>query len=476
MYRFLPIPPATRRVIAAIVAAGGRPLIVGGAVRDTLMNLPATDFDIEVYGLAPDALEAALRAVGAVQLTGQVFGVFKVTPPGGATLDVSLPRRESKIGAHHRDFRVEPDPAMTPQEAARRRDFTTNSAAWDPQTAEILDYYGAVADIASGTLRMVDERAFAEDPLRVLRGVRFAARFGWRIEERTALLCRSIAGEYPTLSIERVWIEWEQWARGNQPSAGLRALAATGWVRHYPPLAALIGLPQDPAWHPEGDVWIHTGYVCDAMAATCFAEQVTADERRTLMFAALCHDLGKAATTVVNEAGRYVSPGHAEAGRALAAQFLAAIGAPIDLRERVPPLVAEHMALLDGPLTDRAIRRLARRLDPARIVDLRRLIEADRQGRPPLPAQPLPQDIEARAAALGCEDGPQPDILLGRDLIGLGLTPGKRFGAVLRAAAEAQTEGEFTDHDGGMRWLAVFLRDAQPEPDSGSASPSEKTP
>ena len=216
------------------------------------------------------------HAVGAVQLTGKVFGVFKVTPPGGATLDVSLPRRESKIGAHHRDFHVEPDPAMTPQEAARRRDFTTNSAAWDPQTAEILDFYGAMADIDAGILRMVDERAFVEDPLRVLRGVRFAARFGWRIEERTALLCRQIAGEYPTLSIERVWIEWEQWARGNQPSAGLRALVATDWVRHYPELAALIDLPQDPAWHPEGDVWTHTGYVCDAMAATCMAEGVTA--------------------------------------------------------------------------------------------------------------------------------------------------------------------------------------------------------
>jgi tRNA nucleotidyltransferase (CCA-adding enzyme) len=459
MYRFLPIPPATRRIIAAIVAAGGRPLVVGGAVRDWLMNLAATDFDIEVYGLAPDTLEAALGTVGAVQLTGKLFGVFKVTPPGGTTLDVSLPRRESKIGAHHRDFRVEPDPAMTPKEAARRRDFTTNSAAWDPQTAEILDFYGAETDIRAGLLRMVDERAFAEDPLRVLRGVRFAARFGWRIEEHTALLCRSIAGEYPTLSIERVWIVGDLWARANQPRAGLRALAATGWVRHYQALAALIDLPQDPTWHPEGDVWAHTGYVCDAMAATCLAERVTTDERLTLMFAALCHDLGKATTTVVNEAARYVSPGHAEAGRASAAEFLAAIGAPIDLRERVPPLVAEHMALLDGPLTDRAIRRLARRLNPARIIDLRRLIEADRQGRPPLPPQPLPQEIEARAAALGCDDGPQPDILLGRDLIGLGLTPGKRFGAILRAAAEAQAEGEFTDHVGGIAWLAAFLHD-----------------
>ncbi|MGI8856758.1 MAG: CCA tRNA nucleotidyltransferase [Thermomicrobiales bacterium] len=459
MYRFLPIPPVTRRVIAAIVAAGGRPLVVGGAVRDTLMNLPATDFDIEVYSLAPDALEAALRAVGTVQLIGQVFGVFKVTPPGGTTLDVSLPRRENKIGAHHRDFRVEPDPAMTPQEAARRRDFTANSAAWDPQTAEILDFYGAKADITAGVLRMVDERAFAEDPLRVLRGVRFAARFGWQIEERTALLCRQIADEYPALSIERVWTEWEQWARGNQPGAGLRALAVTGWIRHYPELAALIDLPQDPTWHPEGDVLVHTGYVCDAMAALCVAEQATTHERLALMFAALCHDLGKATTTVVNETGRLVSPGHAESGTALAERFLTRIGAPVSLHERVPPLVAEHMALLNGPLTDRAIRRLARRLGPARIIDLRRLIEADRQGRPPLPSQPLPQDVEARAAELGCNSGPQPDILLGRDLIGLGLTPGKRFGEILRAAAEAQAEGDFTDHAGGMAWLAAFLND-----------------
>lgn len=460
MYRYLPIPPATWRVIAAIVAAGGRPLVVGGAVRDTLMNLPATDFDIEAYGLAPDALEAALGRVGTVHLTGKAFGVFKVTPPGGRTLDVSLPRRESKIGAHHRDFRVMPDPAMTPKEAARRRDFTANSAAWDPQTAEILDFYGAAADIAAGTLRMVDERAFAEDPLRVLRGVRFAARFGWRIEERTALLCRRIADEYPTLSIERVWIEWEQWARGNRPRAGLRALAATDWVRHYPELAALRDLPQDPARHPEGSVWAHTGYACDAMAAICVAEQVTAHERLVLMFAALCHDLGKGTTTVADEGGRSASADHAEAGRALADEFLARIGAPASLRAQAPLLVAEHTALREGPLTDRSIRRLARRLSPARIVDLRRLIEADRRARPPLPPPPLPQDLEARARALGCDTAPQPDILQGRDLIEVGLTPGKRFGAILRAASDAQADGVFTDHAGAMAWLAAFI-DAQ---------------
>lgn len=457
MYRFLPIPPATRRVIAAIVAAGGRPLVVGGAVRDTLMNLPATDFDIEVYGLAADALEVALHAVSAVHLTGKAFGVFKVTPPGGMTLDVSLPRRENKIGRHHRDFRVKPDPTMTPEEAARRRDYTVNTVAWDPQTAEILDFHGAAGDIATGTLRMTDARAFAEDPLRVLRGVRFAARFDWRIEGQTALLCQHIADQYGTISIERVWAEWEHWARGNHPSAGLRALRATDWARQYPELAALIDLPQDPEWHPEGTAWTHTGYVCDAMAAICVAEQVIGEERLILMFAALCHDLGKATTTVVNEAGRYVSPGHAEVGRGLAERFLTRIGAPGYLHEQVPPLVAEHMALLDGPLTDRAIRRLARRLDSARIVDLQRLIEADRQGRPPLPYHPLAQDVDARARELGCDTGPQPDILLGRDLIALGLTPGKRFGEILRAAADAQAEGLFTDHASGMSWLAAFL-------------------
>ena len=457
MYRYLPIPPATWRAIETIVAAGGRPLIVGGAVRDTLMNLPAKDFDIEVYGLAMDALEAALQTVGVVRLTGKAFGVFKVTLPNGATLDISVPRRENKIGKHHRDFRVEPDPTMTPQEAARRRDYTANSVAWDPQTAEILDFYGASADIAAGILRMTDARAFAEDPLRVLRGMRFAARFGWRIEAQTAALCARIADEYPTLSIERVWGEWEHWARGAQPWAGLRALQDTAWIRHYPELAGLVGLPQDPEWHPEGPAWEHTEYVCDAMAAICAAEGVTHEERLTLMFAALCHDLGKVGTTVRNEAGRCVSPGHAEAGRDLAAQFLSRIGAPHDLIRQVPPLVAEHMAMVGGPLSDRAIRRLARRLEPARIVDLRRLIEADRRGRPPLPSRPLPQELESRARELGCDETPQPPILQGRDLIALGMPPGQEFGAILRAAAEAQADGIFADHAGGMDWLRAFV-------------------
>src|SRR5258708_11411845 len=193
----------------------------------------------------------------------------------------------------------------------------------------------------------------------------FAARFGWQIEERTAALCAEIADEYPTLSIERVWAEWEHWARGAQPRAGLHALRVTTWLRHYPELAALVALQQDPEWHPEGTVWEHTGYVCDAMAAICAAESVTAEERSVLMFAALCHDLGKVTTTIVNEVRRYVSPGHAEAGAELARQFLARIDAPLSVIEQLPPLVVEHMAMIAGPLIDRPIPRPAPPPPPA---------------------------------------------------------------------------------------------------------------
>src|SRR5437868_2163715 len=156
-------------ILAAITAAGGSPLIVGGAVRDQLMGHEPKDIDVEVYGLDVERLAEILAGFGRVDAVGRSFGILKLRLPDGRELDVSLPRRESKVGAGHRGFIAAPDPLMTPREAAARRDFTFNALAMTP-AGEVLDFFGGQADLRAGILRHTTE-AFREDPLRVLRAM-----------------------------------------------------------------------------------------------------------------------------------------------------------------------------------------------------------------------------------------------------------------------------------------------------------------
>src|SRR3954447_2820550 len=249
-------------ILDAIQAAGGRPLIVGGTVRDALMGAAPSEFDIEVYDLPIEQLLDLLAGFGRVDAVGRSFGILKLRLPGGYQIDISLPRRESKIGAGHRGFLATPDPTMTPREAAARRDFTWNALAVTPE-GELLDFFGGAADLSAGIIRHTTA-AFAEDPLRVLRAMQFAARFDMRLAPETAALCRTLLPEAPALATERMWGEWQKWAiKGRKPSAGLCVLAETGWLTLYPELEKLIDCPQDSLWHPEGSVWLHTLYVCD---------------------------------------------------------------------------------------------------------------------------------------------------------------------------------------------------------------------
>ena len=222
-------------ILAAIQASGGRPLIVGGAVRDWLRGEDVKDVDVEVYGLAIDRLAELLAPFGRVDAVGRSFGILKLRLPGGQEIDVALPRRESKVGVGHRGFLAEPDPTMTPREAASRRDFTWNALALTPE-GELLDYFGGVADLEAGIIRHTTA-AFAEDPLRVLRAMQLAARLDMRLAAETAELCRALLPEGPALATERVWREWHKWAiKGVRPSAGLRVLTETGWIGLYPEL------------------------------------------------------------------------------------------------------------------------------------------------------------------------------------------------------------------------------------------------
>jgi tRNA nucleotidyltransferase (CCA-adding enzyme) len=266
-------PPAVVAAIAAGVRdAGGRALVVGGWVRDRLLNARSpkpeargpepNDLDMEVFGIPGEKLPGLLAVFGRVEAVGQSFPVYKVVSSDGVAIDVALPRRESKQGRGHKGFEVRGDPFMSLDEAARRRDFTINAISWDPLTDDYVDPVDGRADLARRLLRVVDENTFADDSLRALRAVQFAARFDFSLEERTAALCRDI--RLDDLPAERIWAEIEKLLLARQPAIGFRIARDLAIIEQVmPEMLPLIGCEQEPEWHPEGDVWIHTLMVID---------------------------------------------------------------------------------------------------------------------------------------------------------------------------------------------------------------------
>jgi len=455
-----PLPEELRAMLAAVRKVG-RPRLVGGGVRDWLLGLPSKDFDIEVAGIEFEGLRRALAPFGATDVIGRSFGVIKVRGERGSEYDFSLPRRESKTGSGHRGFAVLPDPTLSDADAAARRDFTVNSIAVDPFTGAVIDPFSGAEDLKARILRHTGP-AFTDDPLRVLRAFQLAARFDFTLAPETAELCRSMADTYTELPVERVWAEWEKWAtKSIRPSRGLEVLEQTGWLRHFPEVAALRGTAQEPEWHPEGDAFTHTGHCLNALVRLEKWLCSPPARRRMLSLAVLAHDFGKPSTTEHAERRgrpRWVSRGHEPAGGPLSDSFLRRIGAPLDLDPPVRALVVNHLAHHHGgeAFSDSQVRRLARKLFPATIDDLAIVMISDAMGRPPLPFD----DILARIGRLTSHaeslelkaSAPRP-ILQGRHLVALGQRPGPGFKTVLDAAFEAQLDGAFSDEAGALAWL-----------------------
>jgi tRNA nucleotidyltransferase (CCA-adding enzyme) len=434
-----------------------RAYLVGGCVRDWLLGIENKDYDLEVFGLSYEQLAAALSQWGKVDLVGRSFGVVKLTTAQRRTYDFSIPRRDSKTAAGHKGFEIAFDPNLTLKEAAARRDFTINALMFDPREQRLLDFFGGSSDLKNRVLRHTS-RAFPEDPLRVLRGMQFAARFQLRAAPETIRLARGIRHTYPELARERVREEWFKWAEKSVvPSLGLQFLVETEWIQHFPEIAAIRGVPQDPEWHPEGDVFVHTCHCCDALVTLDQWREADSESRIVYLLAVLGHDLGKAVTTssaMKHGQPRIVSPGHEAASGPLMERFLERINAPNRIRDRILPLIVNHMAHYDT-VSDRAIRRLAKRLEPENIAGLLAIMTADSMGRPPRP-RTIPRNIEAIAAkaeALQVREAPPPPLLLGRHLLELGFAPGPDLGQVLDAAYQAQLEGSFGDLAGGLEWV-----------------------
>ena len=432
-------------VFSAIKDAGGRPLIVGGYVRDHLRGIPSKDIDVEIFGLNATGLHALLGQFGDVIAIGRAFGVFRLKD---IDVDFSLPRLDNKVAPGHRGFEVTFDPNLDFSEAARRRDFTINSMGWDPLGHTLLDPHGGQADLEANILRVTDREHFAEDPLRALRAAQFIARFELNPSDELVTLCTTL--DLSELPAERIGEEFRKLLlKGVRPSLGLRFLHRCGLLHFFPELGALVGVPQDPIRHPEGDVWAHTLLTIDEAASR--RQEASA---QLLMLAALCHDLGKPATTEVDALKQVSSPAHDAAGVACASTFLARLAASSQLTNQVGTLVASHLApalLVEQRAGAKAYCRLARKLETANVElgTLLDLASADHLGRSTADALarriPWLSTFQAQAAAALVDNRASAPVVSGRHLIARGMKPGPEFRRILDTCLAIQDETDLTD-------------------------------
>jgi tRNA nucleotidyltransferase (CCA-adding enzyme) len=448
----LDLPPGLTRLLAALREAGGRPYLVGGAVRDALLALPLEDWDVEVFDLPADRLEPVLAAHGRVDAVGQAFRVYKLVGVEGVrgALDVSLPRRDSKVAPEHRGIAASGDPFLSVADAARRRDFTINALMLDPATAELVDPWGGRRDLEARLLRAVDPATFGDDPLRALRGVQLAARFELTVDPATATLCAAMP--LAELPAERVFGEIEKLLlKARRPSLGLALLKAWGMLPVVAPeLLPLEATPQDPEWHPEGDVWTHTLQVVDEASGLLDGLEGDRPRQLAVMLGALCHDLGKPGTTRFED-GRIRSRGHEDAGlpptESLLERWNVHTRQGYEVRAQVLALVAQHLKpgqLYDERerVSDGAIRRLARKCEAGLLY---RVAKADCLGRRPGRFEPVAMEwFRERVRELDVAVRPPEPLLKGRDLLALGMAPGPQIGRVLQAVYEMQLDGAVT--------------------------------
>lgn len=456
-----------RELGSRCAAAGGQAFLVGGCVRSALMREPVQDVDIEVFRLSPEQLESVLASMGSYARVGRAFGIYKLAR---WPMDVGLPRRERKAGTGHRAFEIAIDPHMSLREAALRRDFTVNALYADCVTGLIEDPLGGQADLDQRILRHCSAR-FTEDPLRVLRAMQFSARLPADVAPETVTLCKTLSPE--NLSPERYFAEWEKLLlQGKEPSRGLAFLKSTGWLRYFPELEALSGCPQDPRWHPEGDVWTHTIQCMDAFARERLGNR---EEDLIVGLAVLCHDMGKPETTeIVAEGIR--SHGHEAAGIRPARRFMERLNVAGRIAEQVLPLIKCHMRpamLYQNESSPAAVRRLAR--DCGRLDRLIRVFRADAGGRPPLPnnSAPAADWLTDKARALKVESNQPKPLLNGHDLLRRGWKSGPAMGRFLDRAYELQLDGHFSTREEALAWLKGQRAGKGSSLDSQSAEEAE---
>ncbi len=418
-------PPALPPLFTALENAGARILIVGGAVRDTLLGHPVHDWDLEVYGLDEARLNACLEPFHAHRVGGRCA----VWIAAGA--EIALPQSQGKT-----------DPHLPWPIAAQRRDFSVNALAWDWRAGQLLDAVGGLTDLREKRLRVVHPDTFGEDPLRAFRAVRLTGQLGFQLDPRSVQICRQLAVKLHQIPAERLRKEWGALLlRGLHLSAAWAALAQTGTINSFPTLQALQAVPQRSDAHPEGDVWMHTGKVLAEAAAL---RQGDPERDLALMLAALLHDLGKADTTRRDAQSRWRAIGHEQA-LSKATAFLDRYFPGNQLRQQILPLLrwhgAPHALYRDGAQRQ-AYARLALRLpDRGLLLDLA-LADARGAGQTNPPAITHARQVW-QAMDLWKK---MPEALIrGADLMALGMVPGPELGKALAFAYERQVIGAYRD-------------------------------
>lgn len=421
------------RLAQAVRVAGGTAYYVGGCVRDTLMGFDIKDIDIEIHGIAPAVLEQILDTLGTRIEIGKSFGIYGLK---GYDLDIAMPRKETCLGRGHKSFAVDVDPFLGTEKASLRRDFTINAMMQDVLTGEIIDHHSGQEHLSNRILRHVNDTSFGEDPLRVLRGAQFAARFQFIIAPETIVLCKTM--ELSDLSKERVFEEMKKaLLKADKPSIFFEALRSMEQLSvWYPELNALIGVPQNPVHHPEGDVWTHTMMVLDHAAA--FRSQT--ENPLGFMLCALTHDFGKAVCTE-NIGGVVHAYAHETKGLRLIEGFLRRLTTETALIRYVLNLSELHMKPGRMAADHSSIKSTNRLFDSAiSPIDLILISIADGLGRGGALRNPAEEKFLWERYETYQTYMARP-FVTGKDLLDAGLIPDKHFKEILAYAHKLRLAG-----------------------------------
>ena len=440
-------------IIEKIADNDGIALVVGGAVRDYLLdNKIIKDLDIEVYNLDLNKLKNILAEFGKVNLVGKKFGVLRINR---INIDWSLPRIDSS--GRHPEVKI--DKNLDYKVAFKRRDLTINAMGVNLNTGELIDLYNGEKDLKNKILKAVDEKLFLEDPLRFYRVMSFYGRLNMAPDENLDLLCEKI--DLTGVSRERIEDEFNKlFLKSNQPSLGILWLKKINRLKEVlPEVYNLIGVPQSKVYHPEGDVFVHTMQTLDIAANLKYDSE---QDKFIIMWAILCHDLGKFNTTEkVNDS--YRSYGHELTGVTLSENLLKKISENKGLLKKVKKLVRYHMMpgqLVRQDSKDAAYKRLAKKLEHENLSLelLAKLAYADLLGRKNLKNfnkenkdllnnnKKLIDQFINKINNLKINKFPEPAVLTGKDLIDLNLAePGKKMGDILAKAYKLQIENNILD-------------------------------
>jgi len=439
------------KIAKAVEEHGGRAYFVGGCVRDEILGRAPKDIDIEVFGIDAMMLKSLMEDVGDVALCGESFGILKVTS-SGATIDVGIPRKDKCTGRGHKTFVVDTDPDMSTEEASNRRDITYNALMKDVITGEVLDFHGGIADLHARIVRAVDETRFMEDPLRMLRAIKFASRYQHIIEVDTLRLIKNNASKAENLPRERIFTEISDiLMEGRVSSYGFHLMCMTGLLDILlPEISVLQWVDQIPQWHPEGNAYIHT--------MDCIEYYKPEERDLTIQLALLFHDSGKVYGTVNHEA---------RSAEIVNDAFPKRLTDEKELIDRVANLVGSHMKMYGGNVTRARVKRLASK---SSIEDLSKMFRADKLSRGLNSSED--EECETRIQEfLTVYDEIQNEvepIIKGRDIqeyFSSVVEEGPMYSIVLKKVYELQLDDVFTDYKGGLKALDEVVREVVDVPD-----------